>query len=305
MSGDEVRLAFGHRGKSLDQRAGDFSVVLAAPAQQQGLIGRILEQRMAEGANLARPTLRQHDLGRDQPPQFALDGVAALAGDRGQQCATEFAADHGGDLGHFAGIGPEPVEPGQQRCLQCLGNAGRAERIVGLDDRSGQFLDEQRHALGALQDARHHLVRQRRAAHGADDRGPLPAAEPAQRQRGHLRMPRPVGLEVGSMGDQHHDPSVPDLPQCAAHHLARRRVEPMGVFEDVQNGRLGCEAEELIEQDLEDALGALLDGQVHRIVPLLCRQRQQRPQQRGALAHIVDTLPQQRLQFFEPRLRAV
>ena len=79
----------------------------------------------------------------------------------------------------------------------------------------------------------------------------------------------------------------------------------MRIFEDVQNRLLGCEAEQLIEQHPQGALGALLDGQIDGGVALVARQRQQRRQQRGALGDIVNTLTQQRFQFLEQHLRTV
>ena len=58
----------------------------------------------------------------------------------------------------------------------------------GLQDRLGQFLDEQRHAIGPGQDLREHFCGQRLAARELLDHGcALPAPEAAQGQQRDMR----------------------------------------------------------------------------------------------------------------------
>ena len=92
------------------QSFGNRAVVLATPAQQQRLIGRLLDQRMAEHIAVRRRACRQHDLRGDQPPQLSGKGIRRLPGCRAQQRRPELPSDDRGNLGKLLGIRSEPVE---------------------------------------------------------------------------------------------------------------------------------------------------------------------------------------------------
>ena len=110
VSRDEFGLTFGQRRKMLLHRLRDVFVVLPAPAEQQRLVCRVLQECVAEGEyTLDGPALRQNDLGSGEPLQFALYDIAGFAGHRRQQNRTEFAANNGGDLSQLARIRAEPI----------------------------------------------------------------------------------------------------------------------------------------------------------------------------------------------------
>ena len=101
------------------------------------------------------------------------------------QFVAEFAADHRADLRDFLGGGPSRssraiseacrVARHRERGSGHAPTARRRLRAGTFQHRLGQFLDEQRHAVGALDDLRDDLRRQRRVA------GQMPA--PARRRR--------------------------------------------------------------------------------------------------------------------------
>ena len=269
---DEIGLALGDNGELLFQRSRDLAVILAAPAQQERLIGRILDQRVTERVKaLFCRANRKHDLRGDQPLQTPIDHVLGLANDSAQQRAAEFAADDRAELGDFLCVAAEPVEPRQERRLQSLGNVGIAAG-PGFNDRLRQFLDVERHPVGAPQDACDDLLRQSPAARRPHHLRALPAAQPAQGQSRHLWMPRPIGLEFGAVGDQQQNPGVGKPAQSLRNQIARCWIESVRVLEDVEHRFLGCQAEQLVDQSPERAFAALLGGQVERPVALDSRQ---------------------------------
>ena len=92
-----------------------------------------------------------------------LEFTGAFGGHRFEQRERELPADHGGDLGHFARVA-EAVETRHQRILQ-----RRRHRTVlagRFHHASGQFLDEQRNAIGLGDDRGDGLRRQ--AVRGGD-----------------------------------------------------------------------------------------------------------------------------------------
>ena len=62
---------------------------------------------------------------------------------------AEFAADDGADLCDFLGFRAEPVETRQQRCLQCGRDVSLRDVEAAFNQRFRQFLDEERHPIGA------------------------------------------------------------------------------------------------------------------------------------------------------------
>ena len=132
---------------------------------------------MTEGESLAadrRQPHRLHDVGGNQLLDAGVEGIVGLLQRR---CAAdrqfELAADGGTDLGDVLGRRIEPVEPGQQRALQRIGNGNPLERAlelimaadfapdIFLEHRLGQFLDEQRHTVGPIDDLIEHEVGER------------------------------------------------------------------------------------------------------------------------------------------------
>ena len=77
---------------------------------------------------------------------------------------------------------------------------------AGFEHRLGQLLDEQRHAVGALDDLVDDLAGKAGiAGEPLDQRRAVAPAEPVQRQHRHMRLAAPGVLELGAEGDDQQD----------------------------------------------------------------------------------------------------
>jgi hypothetical protein len=101
----------------------------------------------------------------------------------------------------------EPVEPRHQRGMQRCRHRQRCPRngrylYPGLEDRFRQFFQEQRHAIGTLDDLVHHITRQRRGV--ADDPAnqlvAFVSCQASQGQRGDMRLARPGRVKLRAKG---------------------------------------------------------------------------------------------------------
>src|SRR5262249_13816067 len=128
------------------------------------VVSSIADERMLETVSRFRRTsTANNQLGADQPierpPQLRL----VEGGQRRNQLVGELAANTCADLRHYFGPA-ETVEAGHERVLQRRRDRQRKYRCskfelaVGLsqvarfEDRLGQFLEEQRYAVGLIQD---------------------------------------------------------------------------------------------------------------------------------------------------------
>ena len=155
---------------------------------------------------------------------------------------------HRADLRDLLGDRPEPVEPRDQRGMQ--GGRDRQGRqrarrqyrsdpvvaIAAFEHRLGQLLDEQRHAVGALDDLVDDLAGETGiAGEPLDQRRAVAPAEPVQRQRRHMRLAAPGVLKLGAEGDDEQD-RQPRYPiERQVEQFARGRVDPMRVLENHQD----------------------------------------------------------------------
>ena len=159
------------------------------------------------------------DLGLHQAIELGVQLGVRQAGGRGEQRRPELAADRGSRL-HDDVVAAEPIEACHQQVLQRLGN-GHRRPVVGecrrcgresvphsclteasrLHERLGQLLDEERHAVGALDDALDERRRQLFHAGAAPDH--LADLRPRQVIEGDLRD-APAGpgrRELGTEGE--------------------------------------------------------------------------------------------------------
>ena len=196
---------------------------------------------------------------------------------------AELAPDAGGRLRHFLDR-LQPVQPRHQAVMQRGGDGDGAERSIqnqpvavlfqraGFKDRLGQFLDKQRHAVGALRDDLHDLVRQRLAVGQLGDDVPdLILAQPVQRKARHDGMPAKAILEAGTRRGEDHDRLIGDPIQQQVQQLQRGRIDPVQVFVDQQH--------RLFLALLNQQLGQRL----HRVRPLLGWRQVKRTVSRGAV----------------------
>ena len=148
----------------------------------------------------------------------------------------------GADLQDFARRA-EPVDARHQRSLQRGRDRQLLHRLLehvavlvlvqllAFEHRFGQLLDEQRHAVGALDDLVEKLRRQRFAAGDVlDQRRARALREPVERQHGDMRLAGPRRLEIRSEGD--------DKKNRQASAAARPRASKVRARSDRPNARL-------------------------------------------------------------------
>ena len=109
-----------------------------------------------------------------------------------------------------------------------------------FEHRLGQFLNEQRHAIGASENLVHHLLRQRLAArHPLDQCRAVASAKARERDRRHVRVTRPGRREFGPGGDEQQHPKLRHPLHRGGEQLQRGWIDPMDIFENHEN-RLPC-----------------------------------------------------------------
>ena len=138
---------------------------------------RVLHQRVLEGVDrIGRRAALEHQLGSDEAAESGLQLVLGKAGDGTQQRIGELASDRRADLRHLAA--PTPSRSSRAISESCKRRRDREwrQRAVehvaipflaqqaALQDALGQFLDKQRHAVGALDDLADDVIGQRLAA---------------------------------------------------------------------------------------------------------------------------------------------
>ena len=127
-----------------------------------------------------------------------------MRGDGGDQLVGELAPDRGADLRDLLHR-RKAIEPRHQRVAQGQRDrqgagtpgifpaiAGRDE-VAGFEDRLGQLLDEQRHAVGLAEDLFEQVRRQGLAAGQPRDHGRgLRPGQLGKRERGDVAVMRPA-----------------------------------------------------------------------------------------------------------------
>ena len=154
-----LRFARGGIGKTVAQHFRHASMQNLAPAFEEVLVCRVLDQRMLETViGVGRQPLDQHDVGFGELFQGRLQSGVLHAGNVAQQRIRKSAANHGANLRHLPG-GTEPIKPGHQRLLQRRWNSLDAALLSALQQEPRHFLDKQRHAAGARRDVFHYFLR--------------------------------------------------------------------------------------------------------------------------------------------------
>ena len=111
------------------QQKPDALVQLAPLPDQQPLVRDLLRQALAEPVLVGREhALAMNDAALLELAQLRGD-VEPLVGEQLLEPRTaELAPEHGGDLGHSLGLGPEPIEPGGEHLLHRARNADLLDR---------------------------------------------------------------------------------------------------------------------------------------------------------------------------------
>ncbi len=205
MMGDNLRLGLGQRREAFDEPCSDARMQRLPPAPEHGGVGGVLHQRVLERVGRVRSrSAPGNEAGTGQPLERRVEVDRGHGGHRGDQLVGELPSDCGADLRHVLDRG-EAIEARHQRSLQRRWNGEFRQRpveriaLVGLaedaalDQRAGQFLDEQRHAICAREDLIDDRVGQRLVPGDAgNDAGAVATAEAVQGQHRHMRLTDPV-----------------------------------------------------------------------------------------------------------------
>ena len=214
-------------------------------ARQQLVVGRLAQERVAEGEAVAA---RHEHVVAHRRAQRLRQLWLGEARRRGEQRVVHLATAGRGDPDNRPGVrieGRDADEQGvAQRRRQWPGGAVRR--------RGHELLGEERVAVGAREDGPHQLRRRGRA----DDSRDLLAGL-LERQRSELEALRDrrgtdVGEEaaqavaeldlVAAMGADHEDALVPQAPREERHEVERRSVGPVEVLEREEDGTAGRRA---------------------------------------------------------------
>ncbi len=166
-----------------------------------------------------------------------------MRGDGGDQLPAELAPDRGPDLRDLLHR-RKAIEPCHQRVAQ--GERDRqgagapgifpaiagVSKVAGFEDRPGQFLDEQRHAVGLAEDLLEEVRRQRLAARKPrHHRRALRPGQLGERQRRDVTVMRPARGKLRPVGQHDEQRHVPDPVDQEVHHFESRRIGPVDVLE--------------------------------------------------------------------------
>ena len=189
------------------ENADDALVQVPAPAAQQGAVGGVLHQGMLEQVGgVRRHPAADHETGPDKLVESGQEVLVPSLPDRGEQVVGELPSDGRTDLSDLLRGRAKAVEARHQQGLQGRRHRGagprrdarRAGRALRFDHRLGQFLDEQRHAVGSVQDLGHELGRQSPlAGDPIDQRGSIAFVETIQQAQRDVRLTGPWRIELG------------------------------------------------------------------------------------------------------------
>ena len=304
------------RRQGLD-RLRDRRMQLPPPREEQRAIGRIQHQRVLEReGGMRRHAGAEHEARLRQPVQQLAQLGLRPPRNGSEQLVGELPADRGADLGDLPGRA-EPVQARHQGAMQGGRHGGARQRRggersahvgllrIGLDHRPGELLDEERHTRRALDDLLDHPARERRIARNALDQGRrVVPPEPAERQRRDMRQSGPGRPELGPEGDKEQRRQAPEALNRHAQQFQGRRVDPVRILEQDEDGLPRREAGELRQQGREQPLAPPLRVERRQGRPAAGDARE--PEQIGDQRHIIlarRSPDEQRLELAEPRFR--
>ena len=197
---------------------------------------------MLEGEPLAGGVQWQHQARALQARQGGRELRLGHTRDRGQKIAGELAPDRGRHLRHLLGLA-QAVETGGQGVLDggwddhalrgLGGRRGRRRRALCFEQHLGQFLDEQRDAIGGDQDLLAQLGVERAAlGDEVDDLGTLLATQTLEGQPVEgvrVEQVRPCIRANGNQGQQRR---LVEPSQHAAQPVPGCRIGPLQILED-------------------------------------------------------------------------
>ena len=274
MVGGKLRSRLQKRAKLRLQRCGDPPMQGLARAAQQRAVGGVLNQRVLEQIfRRRRHAALKDEAGRDEAPQCVLQFGFGKLGGGGHKIVRKVATDRGASLCDELCRRAEPIEAPEQGGMQRRRHGDRGRRRAGhgqsaaigtgFDNGLGQLLDEQRHAIAALDDLGDEFGSDGGIAGKLLDQGrTVPLAEPVQRHCRDMRLVGPGGLEFRAKGNEQQYRQPADAIDGQIDQVARGRVDPVHVLEDHQHRMAAGERLQLVQQPGEQLFPFALRAQI-------------------------------------------
>lgn len=170
-----------------------------------------------------------------------------------------------------------------ERVWRDAGEHGFGVAVIGLQYRFGQFLDEQRNTVRALNDLRHHVRPQLFVSYKvSDDGGHLALAKPIEHHSRHLCLSGPRWSELRPGGDDEQHRNATDALDGPAQRLKAARIDPMRVLEDHQHRLFARQCFNLSIECFQHLLFALLRRERECRMAAIIGERQQ-PGKKGRI----------------------
>ena len=232
--------------------AADRPVQLPPALFQEAVVGHVLDHRVLEDVGgLGQEPLLVDDLQRLQLLEESLE-LPGQPGDALQQSLQELAADDRRELDGALAVLPEPVEARHDDALDGVGHAHLAHPLdhpeaavlapedAEIEERLRHLLDEERHALGLVQEGGLQLRRELvRAQHQAGHVQGLGRRERLQSER-RVEAAAPEGRAVADpVGEDDHDRRARHRAHERVEILLRAGVDPVQVLEHEDDGPNG------------------------------------------------------------------
>src|SRR6266404_4749995 len=288
---------------------------LLASTAQQGAIDCVLHQRVLEGVLcIGWGAPLEDQFGAYELRQGPVHLVLRHSRDGADQLMRERPSEGRTDLRHLA-HGCQAIEPCQERGLE-RGRDGkpkhgpsrikavaRVGQHAALDHRLGQFLDEQRYAIGPIDDMFGDLLGQRLASgHPQDHLGALSRGQTTEADLCHVRAPDPGRRELWPEGDDQQGPEGGHPVDDEVQQVERGGVDPVHILEHHQYGPTRRQSLELGQEGPKRILLALLWREAERWIAIADRHGQQVRDQRDGLAEVNVCLRKQCLELVQPLL---
>ena len=235
----------------------------AAPLRRQQLVVRgFLDEGVAESIALDdRVGIDDQELRVDHFVERGLQVGLGQATDVGQQVVVDLATRHGGDPDEARRRFRSAGQTGEQDAAERLRQA--RPPLAGLVDRRGQLLGEEGVAVGAGGDRLDQLGRRWRAGDGRQQLVELVAPEPREIDPldpwlalglGQPGRERVLSIElVISVGPDHQEPFVANVPGEERQQVARGAIGPVEVLGHEEDRRRVAESAEQAQDPFEDA----------------------------------------------------
>ena len=154
-------------------------------------------------------------------------------GPRGaEQAARGGASDDRGGLQHAPGPVGQAIDAREQDLLDGLGHRSRLVQVALLGDDAGQLLEEERVALGPVDDEVGEGRRDVDVEHGPHDALAVLAGQRRQGNLGHVRAIHPRLPIPGAVRHEDEDRQRVDALQQREPERLRRGVDPVQVLDD-------------------------------------------------------------------------